>query len=235
LLADRLLLPKLARKNVPGGEQAVPEPAPTLIAGFGRYGQIVGRLLYANGYQATVLDHDAEAVESLRQFGWRVFFGDATRLDLLRTAGAEQARMLVIAVDDVAQSLAIAALAREHFPHLQVIARARNVRHYLQLRALGVTLIERETLDAALMSGRTALELLGLQPHAARQLAWRFRRHNVEQLERMVPLQQDAKALIAAAKEARQQLETLFAQERDQAAAQRQQRANKPWARPEEH
>ncbi|MCV2351877.1 glutathione-regulated potassium-efflux system protein KefC [Paucibacter sp. Y2R2-4] len=235
LLADRLLLPKLARKTVPGGEQAAPEPAPTLIAGFGRYGQIVGRLLYANGFQATVLDHDAEAVESLRKFGWRVFFGDATRLDLLRTAGAEHAQILVIAVDDVAQSLAIAALAREHFPHLQVVARARNVRHYLQLRALGVTLIERETLDAALMSGRTTLELLGLQPHAARQLAWRFRRHNVEQLEQMVPLQQDAKALIAAAKEARQQLEELFAQEREQAKAQRQQRADRPWARPEEH
>ncbi len=233
LLTDRLLLPKLARKAVPGGEQVAPEPAPTLIAGFGRYGQIVGRLLYANGLSATVLDHDAEAVESLRQFGWRVFFGDATRLDLLRTAGAEQARILVIAVDDVAQSLAIAALAREHFPHLQIIARARNVRHYLQLRALGVTRIERETLDAALMSGRSALELLGHEPHAARQLAWRFRRHNIAQLEAMVPLQQDNKALIAAAKEARQQLETLFAQERDQAQAQRQQRANKPWARPD--
>ncbi|MFY7866110.1 glutathione-regulated potassium-efflux system protein KefC [Roseateles sp.] len=233
LLADRLLLPKLAQGQRPSAEQAAPEPTPILIAGFGRYGQIVGRLLYANGFQATVLDHDAEAVESLRQFGWRVYFGDATRLDLLRTAGAEQARILVIAVDDVAQSLAIASLAREHFPHLQVVARARNVRHYLQLRALGITLIERETLDAALMSGRSILELLGLHAHAARQLAWRFRRHNVQQLEQMVPLQHDAKALIAAAKEARLQLEALFAMEREQAKAQGQQGAGRAWIKPD--
>jgi glutathione-regulated potassium-efflux system ancillary protein KefC len=232
LLADRWLIPKLARKNVPRGELAAPPPhqaAPTLIAGFGRYGQIVGRLLYANGFEATVLDHDAEAVESLRRFGWRVYFGDATRLDLLRTAGAEQARILVIAVDDVEQSLAIAALARTHFPQLQIIARARNVRHYMRLRELGVSLIERETFDAALLSGRSALELLGLQPHAARQQAWRFRRHNIEQLEQWLPLQDDSGALIAAAKQGRQQLEALWAEERALAQARQQAPSRQPW------
>lgn len=225
LIADRLLEPKLAKKRVPRGmtmDEA--QRAPIIMAGFGRYGQIVGRMLYANGIEATVLDHDAEAIESLRRFGWRVFFGDATRLDLLRTAGAAEARVLVIAVDDVGQSLAIAQLAREHFPQLQIVARARNVRHYFSLRELGVTLIERETFDAALMSARSVLELLGHEPHAARKLAWRFRQHNLEQLERTVPLHKDQAALIAAAKEARQQLEELFAQERELAEAQRQHR-----------
>ncbi|MDI4633753.1 glutathione-regulated potassium-efflux system protein KefC [Pelomonas sp. V22] len=222
--AERLLAPRLARKHVPqGAAMDEQQQAPIIIAGFGRWGQIIGRLLYANGFEATVLDHDAEAVESLRRFGWRVFFGDASRLDLLRTAGAAEARVLVLAVDDMEQSLAIATLAKEHFPQLQVVARARNVRHFYKLRALGVTLIERETFDSALMSGRSVLELMGLEPHAARHKAWRFRQRNVAQLEETWPLHKDEAALIAAAKQGRQQLEELFAKEREQRQQQRKQ------------
>ncbi|MDY0748329.1 glutathione-regulated potassium-efflux system protein KefC [Paucibacter sp. R3-3] len=223
--ADRLLVKRLSRKHVPqGAEMDGEQDAPVIIAGFGRYGQIVGRLLFANGLEATVLDHDAEAVESLRQFDWRVFFGDATRLDLLRTAGAAKAKVLVIAVDDIEQSIEIATLAKEHFPQLTIVARARNVRHHYQLRELGVTLIERETLDSALMSARSVLELLGWEPHAARKLAWRFRQHNVEQLEVMLPLYKDRAATLAAAKEGRQQFEQLIAQERQQTRSRRPQR-----------
>ena len=224
LLADRLA-PRLARRNIPAGAAMEAEQqAPIIIAGFGRYGQIIGRLLYANGFEATVLDHDAEAIDALRKFGWPVFFGDASRLDLLRTAGAARARVLVIAVDDMAQSVAIAELALEHFPQLKIIARARNVRHYYRLRELGVTLIERETFDSALMSARSVLEVLGIEPHAARRLAWRFRQHSVDQLERMSPLHNDQDALIAAARQGRQQFEELIAQERHEAEAQQQQR-----------
>ncbi|OYU27151.1 MAG: glutathione-regulated potassium-efflux system protein KefC [Burkholderiales bacterium PBB2] len=233
LASDRLLLPRLQRKTAARpAEQESPPPAPILIAGFGRYGQIVGRLLFAHGYEATVLDHDAEAIEAMRRFGWRVFFGDATRLDLLRSAGAAQARVLVIAVDDVAQSLVIAELAREHFPQAQVVARARNVRHYFSLRNLGVQLIERETFDAALNSGRSVLELLGLEPHAARKLTWRFRQHNLDQLEQMLPLQHDNGALIAASRQARQQLEALLAQEREQARREHEARHGESWSAP---
>ncbi len=231
--ADRLLVKKLAHKHVPhGAELDGEQEAPVIIAGFGRYGQIVGRLLFANGLDATVLDHDAEAVESLRRFDWRVFFGDATRLDLLRTAGAAKAKVLVIAVDDIEQSIEIAELAKENFPQLTVVARARNVQHYYRLRELGVTLIERETLDSALMSARSVLELLGWEPHAARRLAWRFRQHSVEQLEVMLPLYKDRAATIAAAKEGRQQFEQLIAQERSQARARRPQRHS--WDRDED-
>ncbi|HEX2012112.1 MAG TPA: glutathione-regulated potassium-efflux system protein KefC [Roseateles sp.] len=222
LASDRLLASQLKRQPAPeGAALESQQQAPIIIAGFGRYGQIVGRMLYANGFEATVLDHDAESIALLRRFGWRVFFGDATRLDLLRTAGAEQARVLVIAVDDIAHSLSIAALARQHFPQLQIVARARNLQHYFGLRDLGVMLIERETLDSALMSARSVLELLGLQPHAARKLAWRFRQHTVEQLDILFPLHKDEAALTAATRRGRQQLEELFAQEREQAAARR--------------
>jgi len=140
--------------------------------------------------------------------------------------------VLVIAVDDVAQSLAIAELAREHFPQAQVVARARNVRHYFSLRNLGVQLIERETFDAALNSGRSVLELLGLEPHAARKLTWRFRQHNLDQLEQMLPLQHDNGALIAASRQARQQLEALLAQEREQARREHEARHGESWSAP---
>jgi len=201
-----------ARPDLP--ELSEPQEAPVILAGFGRYGQIIGRLLFANGVNATVLDHDPEQVEVVRRFGWRVHYGDATRLDLLRTAGAGTARVLVIAVDDIEQSLAIADLARDHFPHLQVVARARNVTHWYELRQRGVTHIERETLDSALMSARTVLEKMGWEPHHARELALRFRRHTIDQLEEQLPHYKDQARLIAIAKQGRQQLETLFAQER---------------------
>jgi glutathione-regulated potassium-efflux system ancillary protein KefC len=200
-------------------EISEPQEVPVIIAGFGRYGQIVGRLLYANGLSATVLEHDAEQVEAVRRFGWQVFYGDATRLDLLRVAGAGKARVLVLAIDDVEQSVEVAKLAREHFPNLTLVARARNVTHYYELRNLGVELIERETLDAALLSGRSVLVQLGFEPHQARTLALRFRKHNVEQLEVMRPHFGDEAKLIAVAKQGRQQLEELFARERAEAQA----------------
>jgi glutathione-regulated potassium-efflux system ancillary protein KefC len=223
--ADRWWTPTLAgqkRSDIP--ELSEQQDASVIIAGFGRYGQIVGRMMFANGLTPTVLEHDAEALEALRRFGWPVFYGDATRLDLLRTAGAATAKVLVLAIDDVEQSVEVATLVRENFPQLTIVARARNVRHYYRLRELGVTLIERETLDSALMTARSTLELLGWQPHQARNLALRFRRHSIDQLEAMRPHARDQERLIAVAKEGRQQLETLFAQERA-AALDRKQRA----------
>jgi glutathione-regulated potassium-efflux system ancillary protein KefC len=220
---DRLMSQKLARLGLKKKrDEAPPPPAPVIVAGSGRYGQVVGRMLRANGIEATMLDQDAEAVEGLRRFGWTVHYGDATRLDLLKTAGAATARVLVIAVDDIAQNIEIAELAREHFPQLTVVARARNVQHYYQLHEAGVRHIERETFDSALMSARSVLELTGMEPHAARRQAMRFRRHNIEVLDRMVPLRGDEGALIAAAKLGRQQFEQLLAAEREAEEAQRQ-------------
>ena len=232
--ADRWWIPMLAGSRRKGDVEEIREiqDAPVIIAGFGRYGQIVGRLLYANGIKPTVLDHDAEAVEALRKFGWPVFYGDATRLDLMRTAGAENARVLVLAIDDMQQSVECAKMVRENFPAVIVVARARNVQHYYELHELGVTLIERETLDSALMTARSALELLGWQPHQARNLALRFRRHNVAQLAANAPHRKDEARIIAAAKQGRQQLEELFAIERQQ-AAERQSRAGWSAANPE--
>ncbi|MFM2342968.1 MAG: hypothetical protein RLZZ592_2621 [Pseudomonadota bacterium] len=213
---DRLERRRAARGGPVASPHALAEPqgAPVIVAGFGRYGQIVGRMLHANGIAMTVLDQDAEQVEALRVFGFRVHYGDATRLDLLRLAGADNARVLVIAIDDVDQSLKLVDLAREHFPHLALVTRARNVSHWFALRDRGVTLIERETLDASLMSARSVLEQLGWHPHHAREQAVRFRRHSIAQLEQLWPHYRDEKALVSMARQGRRQLEELFAQER---------------------
>ncbi|MEO8297852.1 MAG: glutathione-regulated potassium-efflux system protein KefC [Burkholderiales bacterium] len=214
VVLDRWVLPRYGRTGPQLDELSEPQDSTIIVAGFGRYGQMVGRLLYASGLTATVLDIDAEQVETVRRFGFPVHYGDATRLDLLRTAGAANAKVLVVAIDDVEQSLKLVDVVRQHFPQLALVARARNVQHYYALRDRGVALVERETFDAALRSGRSVLELLGWQPYAARQLAGRFRRHSVAQLERAWPHHRDEQVLLSMARQGRQQLEELFAQER---------------------
>ncbi|HVK31456.1 MAG TPA: glutathione-regulated potassium-efflux system protein KefC [Burkholderiaceae bacterium] len=212
---DRWLMPRLAARGAAAlPEIDEPQDGPVIIAGFGRYGQIIGRLLMANGIQPTVLEHDSEQVESVRRFGWRAFYGDATRLDLLRMAGADKARVLVLAIDDEERSLDLVDLVHQHFPRLQVVARARNVQHWYQLQQRGVAHIERETFDSALMSGRSVLELMGFERHQARNLALRFRRHNLEQLAEAAPHFKDESKLIAMAKIGRQQMEQFMADER---------------------
>jgi glutathione-regulated potassium-efflux system ancillary protein KefC len=218
---DRLLLPRFANCNKPGMEEiSEQQEASIIIAGFGRYGQIIARVLLAQGIHPTVLDHDAEMIETARKFGYRVFFGDATRLDLLRTAGAATAQVLVLAVDDVEQSMAVVELAREHFPHLQIVARARDVPHWNRLRELGIDRVERELFESSLRSARSVLELTGLSPHTARQTAMRFRRHNLELLDSLRPHFGDRARLIAAQRAGREQLERQMAQERAQLAHQ---------------
>jgi len=219
---DKLLLPRWAHCDTPQlDEISEPQQAPIIIAGFGRYGQIVGRMLLAQGIPATVLEHDADMVETVRAFGYRVFYGDATRLDLLRTAGAASAKILVLSVDSMEQSLKIVDLAKEHFPNLEIVARARDVTHWNALRDRGVMRVEREVFESSLRSARTVLELLGQPPHEARQAAMRFRQHNLELFEQMYPHRKDRTKVIAVATQGRLQLEEQMAQERAQATQRR--------------
>ena len=219
VLIDKLILPRYAASAGPAMEEiSEQQTAPIVIAGFGRYGQIIGRMLSAEGIPVTVLDHDAELIEAIRPFGFKVFYGDATRLDLLRTAGAATAKILVLAVDDKAQSLKIVDIAREHFPQLQIVARARDVTHWNELRDRNVMLVERELFESSLRSGRSVLELLGHSPHEARQKAMRFRRHNLALFEEMYPHRKDRATLITVARQGRAQLEDQMAKEREEAA-----------------
>jgi glutathione-regulated potassium-efflux system ancillary protein KefC len=215
VILDKWVLPRFAHRNRRVLEEiSEPQNAPVIIAGFGRYGQIVGRMLAAQGIGSTVLDHDADMIEAARSFGYKVFYGDATRLDLLRTAGAATAKVLVVAVDDTERSLAIVDLAHEHFPHLELVARARDVTHWNELRDRGIMRVEREVFESSLRSARTVLEVLGFPPHEARANAMRFRRHNLELFERMYPHHKDRAKVIAVIKQGRRQLEEQMAQER---------------------
>ncbi|MEO8103322.1 MAG: cation:proton antiporter, partial [Betaproteobacteria bacterium] len=192
------------------------QDAPVIIAGFGRFGQIIGRLLMANGMRTVVLDHDPDQIELLRKFGSKVFYGDATRLDLLHAAGAGKARLLVNAIDDVEDSLKLTDLVRQHFPQLNIVARARNVTHYVELRKRGIEIVERETFESALLAGRHALEAMGMDRFRARDMANIFRRHNIAITEAMIAHFDDDDRLVSAAKAGRDELEQQFTKDRQQ-------------------
>jgi glutathione-regulated potassium-efflux system ancillary protein KefC len=232
VLLDRLLLRRFATLKQPPAAAEISEPqeAPVLIAGFGRYGQIVARVMLAQGVPTTVLDHSVEILEVARTFGYRVFYGDATRLDLLRMAGAGQARVLVVAVDDPEQSLKIVALARKHFPQLAVVARARDLTHWNALRDLGVTNVQRELFESSMLSARSVLELMGLPPAEAQDITQRFRTHNIALAERMYPHHGDHARMIAVAREGRNQLAEQMAKERQERQAPEAAPANGPAA-----
>ncbi|MBN8539318.1 MAG: glutathione-regulated potassium-efflux system protein KefC [Deltaproteobacteria bacterium] len=185
-----------------------------IIAGFGRFGQIVGRLLYANGTTATVLDHEPDQIELLRKFGFKVYYGDATREDLLHAAGAAEAKVLVVAIDSIDESLKLVDLAKSKFPHLKILARARNVQHMYGLIERKVKIIERETFESSLRLGRHVLAELGVSAHESWQATNRFRDHNVQMIQDMSKFRNNQADLVARAKQAREDLEKMFERER---------------------
>ncbi|MEG0139967.1 MAG: glutathione-regulated potassium-efflux system protein KefC [Comamonas sp.] len=190
------------------------QEAPIIIAGFGRYGQIVARVLLAQGIRPTILDHNVEILEAAKIYGHGVFYGDATRMDLLRIAGAAKARVLVIAVDSTEQSIKIASQVRKHFPNLKIVARSRDLNHWFRLRDLGVEHAQREVFESSLVSAQSVLELIGQSPANARHMTDRFREHNLALAERMYPHYKDKNKLIAVSKQGRQQLVEQMAKER---------------------
>ncbi len=192
----------------------IDETGSVIIAGFGRFGQIVGRLLLANGIKPVVLDHDPEQIEQLAKFGYKVFYGDASRLDLLEAAGAKHARLIINAIDDMEDNVALAARVREHFPNVKIIARARNVSHYIELHKLGVEVIERETFESALRAGRHALEAFGMDRFRAREIADVFRRHNIKSMHALMPDFDDDERLSSGAKAGRAELERQLKEDR---------------------
>ena len=182
-----------------------------IIAGFGRFGQVTGRLLMANGFKSTVLDADIEMIDLLRRFGRRVHYGDATRLDLLRQAGAERARMLIVAIDDQEKAAELVERAREAFPHLTILARAFDRRHAYDMLANGADAVERETFEGALSMGVTALKSLGFRAHRAQRAADYFRRHDLRTFEELRPMWGQTEAYMLASRDASQTMDRLLA------------------------
>src|SRR5258706_9370437 len=178
-LHDRFLMPRLTRDDDERPADT-PEAARVIVAGLGRVGQVVARLLNAAGIHPTVLDDDPDHVEQSRKFGFRVFYGDATRLDLLHAAGAAQAAFLIIALEDPAAITRLARIVKTNFPRLRIIARAHDMRHSFELRDAGVEVIVRETWLSSLKLGETALALIGSDAERARRAAEASAAHDEE-------------------------------------------------------
>lgn len=177
LIAPRFSSP-VQTGDAPEGEQEQ-----VLILGFGRVGQIAHRLIHTQDIQATLIDHDGDHIEFVRQFGNRVFYGDATDLDLLRQAGAGHAKVIVISLDDPVQVLRAARICKQNFPQAKLVARARNRNHMFELMALGVDFIERETVRAALAMGRETLRFLGYDKDRTDRLMDAFLRYDFQMIE----------------------------------------------------
>ena len=173
ILWDRVIRPRLERTPLREAD-TIEAPARILIAGHGRFGGIVNRVLLAAGYETTVLDHSAEQLEALRAFGVRAYYGDATRPDLLHAAGIDEARMLVVAIDDPAQATALVHYVHHNHPHVHIVARARDRRHVYELYAAGCRDIIRETFDSSIRAARSACEALGMHPFMAERVTRAF-------------------------------------------------------------
>lgn len=183
---------------------------PVIIAGFGRVGQIVSRILRMCGIPFTALEISYQQVDFVRRFGSNIYFGDASRLDLLVAAKAGQARLFVLAIDDIEASLKTAALVRQHFPDLAILARARNRTHYFQLRDLGITMIYRETFLSSIAVAQQALLELGFTAAAAERAVKLFRQHDEQMIEVQHAVHHDEAQLIQNAQLATEQLKSLF-------------------------
>jgi monovalent cation:proton antiporter-2 (CPA2) family protein len=215
LLGDSLGKPASRQQDASYDEIDAPE-ARVLIAGFGRVGQIVGRVLVARGIPFTALDISSEQIESVRRFGNRAYYGDASRLDLLRAAKADKAEVFVLAIDDIESSLRAAETVRKHFPKLRIFARARNRFHAHRLMDLGIEHIMRETFVSSLELAEQVLAATGMQGWDARDTVATFRAHDERALKRQFAVYHDETRLIQSAKDAATELQGLFESDSEQ-------------------
>jgi glutathione-regulated potassium-efflux system ancillary protein KefC/glutathione-regulated potassium-efflux system protein KefB len=173
-------------------------PPDVIVAGFGRFGQVTTRLLLANDFNVVTLDSSIEQIDLLRRFGRTVHYGDASRIDLLRTAGAEKAKLLIVAIDDQDKAVEMVEAAHEAFPHLLILARAWDRRHAYDLLKKGATGVERETFEGGLKMGERALKKLGFSAKRAQKAAGLFRKHDLAQFERLAPLWGEERYILAS-------------------------------------
>ncbi|MBX2889822.1 MAG: monovalent cation:proton antiporter-2 (CPA2) family protein [Saprospiraceae bacterium] len=211
LVNEKMVQPRitaaLAKDIAP---DVIEEKNPVIIAGFGRFGSVVGRLLKAKDVGTTVLDNDADRVELLRKLGLKVYYGDASRLDLLQAAGAKEAKLLIIALDDPEQTLRLVEEAQKHFPHLALLVRATDRPDAYDLLSMGVKHVYRETLDTSLRMGADAMQMLGFRAYNARNIAQKFYEHDEKALRDLADTWADRNLYISAARERIAELEQLL-------------------------
>ncbi len=214
LINEKLVQPRFGTKEKEDVEaDNIDEENPVIIAGFGNFGSITGRLLRANGVGITVLDVDSDKVELLRKLGLKVFYGNAARQDLLKSAGAEKAKLLVLAINDPEKILEIVRMVKKHFPHLKIFARASGRSQAYELLDTGVNHVYRETLDTSLSASVDVLRTLGFRSYQARRAAQTFRFHDEESIEELRHLRHDQKTYISHARQKIEDLEQLLLSE----------------------
>jgi monovalent cation:proton antiporter-2 (CPA2) family protein len=215
IVHSRIVAPRFEKLGDTRAPDVIDErDSPAIIAGFGRFGMTVSRLLQAQGFKTTVLDHDASQVDMLRQFGFKVFYGDASRPDLLEAAGARDAKILVVAVDDQEKILEIVQTAQRHFPHLTLFARAWDRVHAYELINAGVKHVYREVFGSSLELAEDALAALGVHRYTASRAARTFRHVDQKALYRVAPHVGDTAALIDASRAARDEVTRVLANDR---------------------
>lgn len=211
LFQARVLEPRLQKAPARPFDAVESPHGSIIIAGFGRFGQIIARVLRARRMPFTALDASVEQVDFVRRFGSEVYYGDASRLDLLQAAGAADARVFVLAIDDIEASVRTAEMVRKHFPHLRILARARNRQHALHLMDIGAHYVVRETYLSSLDLARRALEELGLSRAVATDSVRRFEEHDCKTLQLQRHVRDDEQQLIQTNALAMKELEQLFA------------------------
>ena len=212
--SERLLIPRLGKAPQPRYDAIQSDESPVIICGFGRMGQIVGRVLSMHGIGFTALEQDAGQVDVVRRFGCKVYFGDPTRPDVLRAAGAGQAKLLVVALQDMEAVLRTVEIARQTFPHLVVLSRARNRRHAHLLMDRHVDGIVRDTFHSSLRLAEISLTALGIAPADAAHAVELFRDHDERNLLNTHQIYRDEKQLIQSARDAADELASLFEADR---------------------
>ncbi|MFT5572948.1 MAG: glutathione-regulated potassium-efflux system ancillary protein KefC [Cryomorphaceae bacterium] len=189
-----------------------------IVAGYGRFGQIVGRLLVSHGFHLTILDHSPSQINMLRGFGNTVFYGDASRRDLLEAAGAYDAKLLVVGVDDADKALEIIETAKKHFPNIQIVARAIDRRHAYEIIRLNIASFRRETFDSAIRLGVDALQILGLSAEKAEHQAKVFAQHDEETLLKLAELWGDDQSYGVAIRQRMEDLQQVLSEDAAQHA-----------------
>ncbi|HSQ82272.1 MAG TPA: monovalent cation:proton antiporter-2 (CPA2) family protein [Casimicrobiaceae bacterium] len=207
---ERLLARWLERRRPPEFDAIDGPGNPVIIAGYGRYGQIVSRILRMAGVPFTAIELDYQQVDFVRRFGNKVYYGDASRLELLESAKARDARLFVLAIDDVEASLKTAEVVRKNFPNLAILARARNRVHLYRLRDLDIEAIERETFLSSLETARQALVRYGMAEAQAARAVELFREHDRRLIEVQYAVRQDEQQFIQTTAQAAAQLQELF-------------------------
>ena len=211
---DKVIDKKATADNAYESSEEIESTTQVIIAGYGRFGQIIGRLLAAQGYHLSILDHSPSQIELLKRFGNKIYYGDASRQDLLEAAGANEARLLVIAIDDADKIIELSKLAQKHFPNLKIVARARDRRHAYELMNIGVTVFKRETFDSALNLGIEALKVLGNDDKTAERAGKLFSDHDHESMNLLANLWGDDHSYGVAVKQRKEDLQLVLAKDK---------------------